>query len=492
MNPFDDDEMAMEAGRAGGGGFLSSVPTILRQRKWIILAVTAVAVVAAAAASFLIPARYQSKAVLLVESSQLQTDGNGRISIEAIDERIAKVRQQVLSRPDLIAIIQELQLYPEQRSKVSLSEIVEGMREAITIEPVSAKIQVGSGGRNQTIAFQMAFDYSTAATAQAVAQKLVERILEVDANRTAEQASDTVRFLTGQANDIRQQMTVIEQNLTAINARNGRVLSSAGMSVMGGTGSLDAQIAMLERENSQLRAQREAVKASAPRDPMVMQAEAQLAALRAVYTEKHPDIAIAKQRLAEAKVLAERNIENLPFDTLASQIETNNGQLSILRAARARESAQASAVMNAQVRAPLVQQQVAQLQAQLQGLNAQYQDASGKLVAAQTALKIENEQRGDRLAVVDPPVIDDEPVWPNRWLIMGGGAGAGLLLGLLLAFLPEFIFRPIRGPISAANASGGGDLLGALPTMQPRNPETSPRLWERLFRRSRMRAAEAV
>lgn len=491
MTPLEADEFEFEgARRSAGGGFLSSIPTILFQRKWFIIIPVVLGVAAAAAASFLIPAEYQSRAVLLVESSQLQTDGNGQVSAGVIDERIAKVRQQVLSRPDLIAVVQELQLYPDRRAGSSLSQIVEDMREAIVIEPVSAQIQQRSGARAQTIAFELSFNYPAPSTAQAVTQRLVERMLEVDANRAAEQASDSVRFLTGQVNGIRERMNAIEQNLTAINSQNGRALSAQGM-MIGGTGNLDAQIAMLERENSQLRAQREAVRASAPRDPGVMQAESVLAALRAVYSEAHPDIAIAKQRLAEAKILAEKNIANLPFDTVASQIETNNGQLSILRAARAREAAQASEVLSAQVRAPLVQQQVTQLQQQLSGLDEQYQEASRKLVMAQTAQRIENEQRGERLTVIDPPVINDEPVWPNRWLIMGAGFGGGLFLGLLLAFLPEVIFGPIRGPRSAANAAGGGELLGALPTIQARDELPTQGFWGRLFTRFRPRFSRA-
>lgn len=475
----DDDDFLYDAPEPTGGGMLSNIPAILRQRKWIAIGTFVLVSIAAIAAALLIPAEYRSTAVLLVESSQLQTDGRGQLTSEAIDERVAKVRQQVLSRPDLIAIAQELQLYPNQRASKSLSEIIDEMREAIVIQPVSSELQQQPGSRAQTIAFSMSFDYENAAGAQAVAQKLVDRVLEVDATRAAEQASDNVRFLTEQVNSIRERMTGIEQNLTAINSRNGRVLSAGGVAMMG-SGGLDAQIAMLERENSQLRAQREAIKASAPRDPGVMGAEAQLAALRAVYSEKHPDIAIAKQRLAEAKLLAERNIQTLPFDTLASQIETNNGQLSVLRAARARESAQASSVLSAQMQAPLIQQQVGQLQQQLNGLNDQYQSASQRLVAAQTKLRIENEQRGERLTVVDPPVAQNEPVWPDRLLIVGGGAAGGLLLGLILAFIPELVLRPIRGPFNAARASGGGELLGALPTMAALIEEERVGFWDRI------------
>jgi uncharacterized protein involved in exopolysaccharide biosynthesis len=315
-----------------------------------------------------------------------------------------------------------------------------------------------------------------------VAQKLVERTLEVDSTRTAEQASDAVRFLTEQTNSIRSRMDTIEAQLSDMKARYGQVLSSPNLGGYASSGSLDAQIAMLERENSQLKAQRTSAQAGAPRDPIVQQAEANLATARATYSDSHPDVILARQRLVEAKQLAERNIAILPFDTVASQIETNNGQLAILRAARARESAQASAALNAQARAPLIQQQASQLQQQLDGLNTQYQESARKLAAAQTGQRVESERRGERLTLVDPPVATDEPQSPNRWLIIGGGIGGGLALGILLALAWELIKAPVRGPAAAAAAAGGGALLGAIPVLKFTQPDAKPKrrfFWRR-------------
>jgi uncharacterized protein involved in exopolysaccharide biosynthesis len=481
MNDYDEKDAPDEGGGAMEG-ILTSMPAILWQRRWLVILPFVITAAAALAAAFLLPASYRSEGTLLVESSQLATDRAGQVAAEVIDERIARVKQQVLSRPDLIAIIQELQLYPEQRARKSLSDIVEEMRKDISIEPVSAKIQDRSGTAMQTIAFSMSFDYSDPNIAQAVAQKLVERTLEVDSTRTAEQSSDAVRFLTEQTNTIRSRMDTIESQLSGMKARYGQVLASPSFGGYGSSGSLDAQIAMLERENSQLKAQRTSAQASAPRDPIVQAAEASLAAARATYSDNHPDVLIAKQRLAEAKELAQRNIANLPFDTLASQIETNNGQLAILRAARARESAQASAALSAQARAPLIQQQASQLQQQLDGLNEQYQDSAKKLAAAQTGQRVESEQRGERLTLVDPPVVTKEPHWPNRWLIIGGGIAGGLALGVLMAFAFELIKAPVRGPTSAAAAAGGGPLLGAIPVLKFTHPDSKSKrqlFWRR-------------
>ena len=81
---------------------------------------------------------------------------------------------------------------------------------------------------------------------------------------------------------------------------------------MGGDpASYDIQISALQRENATLLSQKDIAKTSDERSPLVAQAEAALASARAVYSESHPDVVLAKQRLAEARELAKQNLEKI-------------------------------------------------------------------------------------------------------------------------------------------------------------------------------------
>jgi polysaccharide biosynthesis transport protein len=449
----------------GGLPLLSHLPAIARQRKWWLIIPAVLLSLAGLAAALLLPTRYQSVAVLLVESPQLPEAIAGAPSADVVDRRIAKIRQQVLSRPDLIEIIQKLDLYTKKRSSTPLSTIIEEMRKAVTIAPVGAEIQENSGGRSSTIAFSMTFEYSEASKAQGVAQELVDRVLKIDSIKNAEQAANTVQFLTDQATDLQTQIALLETQISGIKARNGSTLSGANTMMMGSnTGSIDAQIAALQRDNAQLNNQRDLTKTAAVRDPLVANAEAQLAAARAVYVDTHPDVQIARQRLAEAKELASRNVANLPVDTIASQVAFNNSQIAALQAARNRESSQSAAVLSAQAKAPAVMEQVAQLQQRLEGLNSQYQLVSSRMMTAKAGQKMDDEQKGERLSLVDPPIVPDEPSWPNRPKFILGGLLAGLGLGFLLMLGIELIQRPIRGLEGVKSATGTAPLV-ALPSL---------------------------
>jgi uncharacterized protein involved in exopolysaccharide biosynthesis len=448
-----------------GGNFISQIPVIIWQRKWLFIIPLLLCLAAGIAAYFLLPTVYRSQAILLVQSSQLPDEVAGDGANEIIDRRIARIRQQVLSRPGLIELINRYQLYSSERGSDPLSEIVENMRDSVEIVPMTAEVQRIGSGQSATIAFALAFEYSDPVRAQSVAQDLTEQILQLDSTVNSEQASSTEEFLTDQAAGLEAQIQTLEGQIAMIKAENGSVLGNSGMMFGGGGGGYDVQIAALQRENSQLVSQREDALKSSNRDPIVSAAEQQLAGAKAVYSDNHPDVVIAEQRLAEAKALANQNLSKLPVDTINQQIAFNNTQIASLRAAKSRENAQVSASLNAQARAPVILQQIEQLQQRLNGLNEQYQVVSSRLLAAQAGVKAENEQMGERLSVIDPPVIPDKPASPDWMLLSGGGLGAGLALGFILVFGTELFLQPIRDPKTISNALGDAPMV-VIPTIK--------------------------
>jgi uncharacterized protein involved in exopolysaccharide biosynthesis len=475
------------------GGFLAYLPSIAWQRKWWILAPLVVGSVGGVAAAVLLPARYESTATLLVESPQLPAEltGTGNVA-SLIDKRVAKIRQQVLSRPDLIELIENNNLYADERQTETLSALINRMRKNTTISPVSADIGQQGPNQSNTIAFTLSFVYPEAQRAQLVAQDFVERLIRLDAAQSSQQTAGAVSYLQDQASNLSAQITAIEQQIQRLKLANGTALSSAGMMMMpSGGGGYEAQIASLQRENSQL-AQAASLQASAAaRDPAVMAAEAQLAGAKAVYSDNHPDVRLAEQRLAEAKQFAARNQkQSTTVSSIQAQIATNNATIAQLRGLSSSERSQAASVMAAQSKAPAVNEQVAQLEAKADGLRANYQVVSTNLMNAKGAAKLENQQKGERLSVIDPPVVPDEPSWPNRPLLVAGGVFGGLALGLGIALLLELLMRPVRG-VGAVQRITGHMPLVTIPIITGDKKGDKPRGWLPWRRNKRQREATA-
>jgi uncharacterized protein involved in exopolysaccharide biosynthesis len=104
-----------------------------------------------------------------------------------------------------------------------------------------------------------------------------------------------------------------------------------------------------------------------------------------------------------------------------------------------------------------------QLENQASGLREQYRSVADELLKAQNSARLANEQRAERLTLVEPPNRPDVPYSPNRPLLIAGGAAFGLFIGLLLGFAVEFLRRPLRSPAQIVGL--GLPVLGVVPLL---------------------------
>lgn len=459
---MDRYEYAGDPHSSGSGqNFLAQIPNILRDRKVWILTSLLIGLVASVAAALLIPLKYTSNATMLVEAPQLPTDVLDQGDVDIVDRRIARIRQRITSRPDLIAMIERHNLYAGRRGSESLTDLIEDMRESIEITPTVA--DTSRNGVTETIAFTLAFSYPEANAAQAVTQDLMERILQLDARGSVEQATNTVDFLEERAARLEEQIATLENQIITIKRGNGLSLSEGGMVISSGQGGYDVQIASLQRENQALIAQRRAAQGADTRDPLVVAAERDLAAKRAVYSDTHPDVLLARQRLAEVRELARANSSGqTDVSDLTRQIEFNNSQIAALQAAKAGDQRRLNSQMAAQARAPVLQQQIANLERRLVGYTEQYEAISEQLTSARTGVQAEDEQMTERLTVVEAPITPENPSSPNYLIIFGLGIVGGAVVGFALAFAVELFLKPIRDP-HALEEILGVEPLGVIP-----------------------------
>jgi uncharacterized protein involved in exopolysaccharide biosynthesis len=127
-------------------------------------------------------------------------------------------------------------------------------------------------------------------------------------------------------------------------------------------------------------------------------------------------------------------------------------------------------------------EQAMQLENRVTTLRNQFQQVSENLLKAQNSSRMATEQRAERLSLVEPANLPDSPYSPNRLLLIGGGAAAGLGLGLLLALILELATKPIRSPRQVERL--GLPILGVVPMLKP-NTSARPRRLAALFSREK-------
>ena len=460
---------------------MNYLPVILWQRRYVIIVTFSVLLVAATAAAFWLPTTYRSTATLLVQSQDLPATLVEAPGNDAIEQRIARIREKVLSRGDLIQLIEQDDLYTKERQSKPLSKIIEKMQTSTSVSALSSDIGQQSSTQNNTIAIAMSFDYPDAGKAQAVLQSFVSKFLTIDTQDVEDQANISVRFLQDQATKLQSQISGIEGQLTSLKAKNGAALASTGAPPMIDTGSFSAQITSLQNENRQLVA---VSRHPAQRNDALGAAEAALAAAQSQYSDTHPDVIAAKERVAQLRRMSQQTDGGA--DAVQEQIAANNAAIHQLMDQRDASLARANASIAGSARAPAIEEQAMQLENQANALRTQYQQISENLLKAQNGARMASEQRGEHLSLVEPANLPDRPFSPNRPLYIAAGAAAGIVLGLLLALGLEFVNRPVRSPRQIEQL--GIPMIGVVPLLKTKTNSRPGRL-RALFSREKRVAA---
>src|SRR5580704_7876110 len=87
-------------------------------------------------ASWVLPSRYRSSTLILVEQPTMPKDYVTPNVNDDLQDRLRSITQQILSRTRLLHIIDQLNLYADSRARLKPDEKVESMRNQIEIDLV--------------------------------------------------------------------------------------------------------------------------------------------------------------------------------------------------------------------------------------------------------------------------------------------------------------------------------------------------------------------
>ncbi len=128
------------------------------------LGVSAVVILAATVAvALMVPPLYQSTGTILVESQQISPELVSTNTTSFADERIEVIRQRVMTRENLLRIIDKYNLFADKR--LSESDKVDQMRNAIVVETLTTFVR---GRGEATVAFNVSFEHKQAEVAKEV------------------------------------------------------------------------------------------------------------------------------------------------------------------------------------------------------------------------------------------------------------------------------------------------------------------------------------
>mgnify|MGYP003677237338 CR=1 FL=1 len=185
------------------------------------------------------------------------------------------------------------------------------------------------------------------------------------------------------------------------------------------------------------------------------EAKAELLELTRKYSNEHPDVIKQERKLdGIATMIAEFNNtavsaqQSRPNPELL-QAEARLGSIdsSIERIRMARlDLGRQIAVLDAWIsRTPQVERGLDALERDYQNTRIKYQEMKAKEAQAELAMSLEEEQKGERFTLLEPPQLPDVPIKPSRKKLFLLGFVLSLFSGIGVAGLAELLDGGIRG-----------------------------------------------
>jgi succinoglycan biosynthesis transport protein ExoP len=488
---------------------------LVRRHKGWIFGPFLFTLVASVVGVYLYPDSYVSQAVVKIVPQQVPQNMVQNAINQQMSDRINSMAQEILSRTVLTTIINTFGLYPRERSRMPIEDVIEQMKKKIEILPVAGT----ATGPDRVPAFGVQFSYENRYLAQRVVQDIVSRFIDANIRNRSNATFQTTLFIKDETDSAKKQLDEAENKVASFRMQNNGRLPDQLESNLRQLGALQAQVAYLgsqlsraSQEKLQMESNirifkdqiaaltKEPVESAAvaqksehvmEADREVQTAEAQLTTLRQHYKDTYPDVKAAVIRLAAAKKKREevqseetaakddkpvvkpvnqqvvREVRDLDANIrrYESAIEARDLEMVEFNKELKRTNDAIKGYQGRIETVPLGEKQYADLLRDRDLTKAQYMDLSGKLQHAEIAQEMEGRKQGETLELLDPASLPTTPTEPKRPLIISIGGALGLLLGIVIAGAREMKDTSLKN-LKDVRAYTQMAILGSVPLLE--------------------------
>jgi polysaccharide chain length determinant protein (PEP-CTERM system associated) len=445
---------------------------IVLRRWWILLLPLVVGAGGAVGWAKRLPDQYRSETLIMLLPQRIPDSYVKTTVTNRIEDRLGTLSDQILSRSRLERIIMDLDLYAEHRRLGAMQDVIERMRQDITIRVEGKE------------SFRVSYVSGVATTAQKVTERLASLFIEENLRDRENVAEDTNRFLDSQLEDAKRRLieqekkleeyrrryngqlpTQVQANLQAIqNAETQRrAAAEAADRARERRIQFERQLAELEfGEPAAPPALPAAPAAGTPEnlaggttDQQLEAARASLQLLELRNTPDHPDVRIMKRRISDlelklktehtrgtvpadqppnpATVARQRRVRDITAQIATIDRELKNFEIEDQRLVRLIKDYQGKVDV-----VPTRESELVELTRDYATLQGSYESLLAKREESKIAANLERRNIGEQFRILDPANVPERPFSPDRMRIVLIGFGAGLALGLALIGLLEY------------------------------------------------------
>jgi polysaccharide chain length determinant protein (PEP-CTERM system associated) len=446
---------------------------VVRRRWWVIIPTVALCGLTALI-TLLFPMRYESQTMIIIQPRDVPSDFVKDLIGGNTDERLSAIEQTILSRTNLLKILNEFESWlPEYRGLNDDRKVIK-LKKRIAIEFPSEQRR---GVFLPTTNILISYRDQNPELAQKITARLASLFIEQDNRARENKVFGTAEFLEVELKKVAEQLRQSEDVLKALKQRNRyempteletnlRTLDRLQIQKNGNLEALDRYVTLqmnLERQISETPAMvfrassgKSDVAGAPAQNPLVesyRKKEQEYKELTLKAKPTHPDVRRLKAELEQLKKdippedLAATENRNTPdppapvaipnpvYQSLTAQLRQLQTDIEIREKEKKWiEDEMAKYSLRIQ-NTPRVEQEMMDVTRANAELTKQHEELKTKLEQAQLAGSLESRQKGAQFEIIDPANYPLEPSPPGRLVILLCGFGISLGVGVLTALV---------------------------------------------------------
>lgn len=434
---------------------IADLALIFRRRILWFATPAGLGILAALALAIGLPSVYEAETTILIEPPTIHPDLVTSTVVSDKESRFQQVRLRLLARDSLSEIIEEYELYA--KADTPMEPRVEQMRNETTIEPILPQI-VDPRRPVEIDSVRIAFRHGDPVTSANVATSLAREFIRLNIEARSADAQGTSDFLGAELRREEQELGRVLDEIRAFREKHAGELPDQLLMnrtnldrlkrdlarIQGDHQEAVAQVQLIQAQLQEVRSASGGEESPQQRKEMI---EAALSSYRASgYTDKHPDVILAKAQLAEverdmAERAADEHAAPAPASRLEERLAVELRNATVAAQVKAQEiEATHEEVAMYQVRienTPKRQAELGQLEAKALAMENAIAEFRQKKARADLAKSLEAKQKGEKYRVIESAEPPESPVSPNRPLVFVIGTIAGLTVGFAALVLRE-------------------------------------------------------
>lgn len=501
---------------------------IIRRHKGWIFGPFLFTLVVSVVGVYMWPDSYTSTAIIRIVPQQVPQQMVQSAVNQQMSERLNSMTQTIMSRSVLTNIINTFGLYPKERTRMPLEDLVEDMKK----NKIKIDVLGGMGGSTEdrrVPAFSVSFSYDNRFQAQKVVGDLVSRFIDESIRNRSSATYATTQFLKDQMEQAKKELDTVEIKLQAFQTANNGRLPDQMDSNLRQLQSLQTQIqylgSQISRANqdklqmtSQIQILKDGQTSVAKEQPLeqqtlayqqkneklteaerdVQNTELRLNLLLQKYEEGYPDVQTVRGQLVVAKQrrdnllkeeAAAKKTEATTTAAAAPSRPANPVQARELRSIDANIRTLQSNIEAKDLEVAGYNKQIAQVNEQIKLYGSRvetvpagareygdllrereiakekYVTLDNNLAKAQIAQDMEGRKQGETLELLDPASLPLTQTAPNRPMYISIGAAVGLLLGIVIAAALEMKDTSLKN-LKDVRAYTQMAILGSIPLLE--------------------------